>query len=49
MSMIQLILVILLFLLFIGVAIFNILTEREFKRKDKIEEIHDKVKSGLDE
>ncbi len=49
MSMIQLILVILLFSLFIVIAVFNILTDREFKRKDKIEEIHDKIKSGLDE
>lgn len=49
MTMIQLILVGVLFFVFIAVAVFNILTDREFKRKEKIEETHDKIKSGLNE
>jgi hypothetical protein len=47
--MIQLILVGVLFLTFIVVAVFNIINDRDLRRKSKIEETHDKIKSGLNE
>jgi hypothetical protein len=47
--MIQLILVGVLFLTFIVVAVFNIINDRDLRRKSQIEETHDKTKSGLND